>query len=479
MQAVRDRPSIWRGEPPLPPGLINPGDGTKSFGHCIGLDPGGALFNRKQENDRPIQPLQLTIRTDGRVGQADSRTPKGSLRMAIEPGQKIGDYEVVAMLGAGGLGAVYEVEHLISRRREAMKILLPEQGTPDMIERFRREVQTLASLNHVNIAQLHTAFYYENQLAMIMELVHGETLRDLRLRTPISLGHSLDYIAQTLNALTYAHRLGVVHRDIKPSNIMITGGGFVKLLDFGIALTGHGSDLTRAGYLLGSLNYMSPEQVGGSKATPRSDLYSVGVTLYELLTGTLPIQGANNYEIMMAHINQVPIPPHHIQPQIPLGISDAIMRALAKNPEDRFAGADEFLHALKLTPATSLEGHTYAAALPPAAKGISGNAPASANTPSPWPANAAGAPSELPPIPLQTQVAPPPTKTKSGSSSGFQNLSLEDISRKLAVYIGPVAKFVVKKLAAQSDDQDFIFREAAKQIPSDADRTAFLKSRRQ
>src|SRR5580704_13532140 len=228
--------------------------------------------------------------------------------MAFEAGQRIGDYEVVARLGAGGLGVVYEVQHLISGRREAMKILLPDQsGTPEMVERFRREVQTLAALNHVNIAQLHTAFYYENQLAMVMELVHGETLRDLRARAGITLPHALAYISQVLDALAYAHRLGVVHRDIKPSNIMISDGGVVKLLDFGIAVTGVGSDLTRAGYLLGSLNYMSPEQIGGSKAGPRSDIYSVGVTLYELLTGELPIKGANNYEIMMAHMNQVPV----------------------------------------------------------------------------------------------------------------------------------------------------------------------------
>jgi serine/threonine-protein kinase len=390
--------------------------------------------------------------------------------MAFEPGQRIGDYEVVARLGAGGLGVVYEVQHLISQRREAMKILLPDQsGTPEMVERFRREVQTLATLNHVNIAQLHTAFYHENQLAMIMELIQGETLRDLRARTAITLPQALDYIAQTLNALAYAHRLGVVHRDIKPSNVMITDGGFVKLLDFGIAITGHGSDLTRAGYLLGSLNYMSPEQVGGSKATSRSDLYSVGVTLYELLTGELPIKGENNYEVMMGHINQIPIPPHHIAPLVPVVVSDAVMRALAKDPMQRFATADDFLHSLKLTPATSQEGDTYAAPLPTMA------APAtSGRTPMPPPA----VPQAVSGPPPLSSVSAPPVAQKSQSSSGLQSLPLEDISRKLAVYIGPVAKFVIKKLAAQSEDIDFIFREAAKQIPSDTDRAAFLRSRR-
>jgi serine/threonine protein kinase len=393
-----------------------------------------------------------------------SRTPEGISSMSFEPGQRIGDYQIVAKLGAGGLGMVYEVEHLISQRREAMKILLPDQGTPDMVERFRREVQTLAALNHVNIAQLHTAFYHENQLAMIMELIHGETLRDRRLRIAITLTQALEYMGQTLNALAYAHRLGVVHRDIKPSNIMITEGGFVKLLDFGIALTGHAAELTRAGYLLGSLNYMSPEQVGGSKATSRSDIYSVGVTLYELLTGDLPIKGENNYEIMMGHMNHVPAPPNALAPQVPIAISDAVMRALAKDPMQRFASAEEFLHALRLTPATSEEGHTYAASLPVAAA-------ASSHTPH--------TPAPGTPVHLPTHAAPQPSQGKSGSSSGLENQQLEDISRKLAVYIGPVARFVVKKLAAKSEDPDFIYREAAKQIPSDTDRAAFLKARRQ
>jgi serine/threonine protein kinase len=383
--------------------------------------------------------------------------------MAFEPGQQIGDYEIVAKLGAGGLGVVYEVEHLISRRREAMKILLPDQSAPEMVERFRREVQTLASLTHVNIAQLHTAFYYENQLAMVMELIQGETLRDLRARTPVALPQALDYMVQTLQALVYAHGLGVVHRDIKPSNIMITQGGFVKLLDFGIAITEHDSNLTRAGYLLGSLNYMSPEQVSGSKATPRSDIYAVGVTLYELLTGVLPITGANNYEIMMGHINQVPVPPHQVTPTVPMHVSNAVTRALAKDPAHRFASAAEFLQVLRYNPIPYDDGATYRVPLP--ARQVDPSAAFTTALPT-------------------TGAMKPATTTGSMqqrplSSSGMQNLTLEEVTRKLAVYIGPVAKFVVKKLAAQSEDMDFIYREAAKQIPSDADRAAFLKARRQ
>lgn len=268
--------------------------------------------------------------------------------MNFEPGQKIGDYEIVAKLGAGGLGVVYEVQHLISHRREAMKILLPDQsGTPEMVERFHREVQTLATLNHTNIAALHNAFYNGPQLAMVMELVRGETLADRRTKRGITLPEVMSYTVQALDALVYAHRLGVVHRDIKPSNIMITEGGVVKLLDFGIAFQEQSTHLTQTGYLLGSLSYMSPEQVSGNKATARSDLYSVGVTLYELLTGILPITGKNNYEILMGHMHQQPIPPYQVAPHVPMPVSDAVMRALAKDPDQRFQSAEEFLHALQ------------------------------------------------------------------------------------------------------------------------------------
>ncbi len=376
--------------------------------------------------------------------------------MAFEPGEKIGDYEIVARLGAGGLGVVYEVRHVISHRHEAMKILLPDQSsTAEMEERFRREVRTLATLDHPNIAQLHTAFYHEGQLVMVMELIKGETLRDRRLNAQISLAEALGYMNQVLQALVYAHRLGVVHRDIKPSNIMITTTGAVKLLDFGIALTGQNSDLTRAGYLLGSVNYMSPEQINGAKAGTCSDLYSVGVTFYELLTGLLPITGANNYEIMMGHVNKTPVAPELIAPMVPPQISRAIMRALAKSPEQRFTNAEEFLLALRPDSGRSADAVSWAPS--PAATSAAVVPPATAHT--------AARPSTA------SMGAKPP------SSSGLENLALEDVVRKLAVYIGPVAKFVVKKLAAQSEDLDFIYREAAKHIQADGDRSAFLRNR--
>jgi len=326
-----------------------------------------------------------------------------------------------------------------------------------MVERFHREVRTLAALNHVNIAALHTAFYFENQLAMVMELIAGETLRERQARGAIALPQVMDYMAQALRALIYAHGLGVVHRDIKPSNIMIARDGVVKVLDFGIALTDRPSGLTRAGYLLGSLNYMSPEQVNGGKATARSDIYSAGVTLYELLTGKLPITGESTYQIMMNHVNQVPTPPHEIAPHLPIELSAAVMRALEKDPERRFVSAEEFLRSLERKP--EQRQIDIAATVPMPAPAI----------PAPL-----SQPSLAAPIPASVSK-----EQKPSSGSGFESLPLEQVSRKLAVYIGPVAKLVIKKLAVQYSDIDTIYREAAKQIPSEADRAAFLRSKNQ
>ena len=366
--------------------------------------------------------------------------------MGIEPGQRVGDYEVVKTIGVGGLGAVYEVKHLISQRAEAMKILLPDKtGTPEMAERFRREIQLLASLSHPNIAALHNAFYHDNRLIMIMELVQGETLRDSVMRTPTPLPRLLDFASQTLAALIYAHAVGIVHRDIKPSNIMITGGRLVKVLDFGIAISDHSPDLTNTGFLLGSLNYMSPEQVTGGKATVRSDIYSLGVTLYEVITGRLPISGATNYEIMTAHLNVIPTPPIELNPGLPVGISNAIMKALAKDPAARFANTQEFATALQL-------------------------------------AQSSGA-NQILTMPLES---PEPLRKRTtlntvfgqGSVSGSEALPLEEITKQLAVFVGPIAKLIVKKLAAHCTSADQLYSEAAKQIQSESDRQKFLYSRK-
>jgi serine/threonine-protein kinase len=263
-------------------------------------------------------------------------------------GQKLGDYEILGILGAGGMGKVYKVRNTISDRVEAMKILLPDlAGQKDLADRFLREIKVLASLNHPNIAALRTALTLDNQLVMIMEFVDGVTLSSRLHQGAIPPTQAVKYIDQVLEALSYAHKQNVIHRDIKPANMMLTPDGVVKLMDFGIARSGSDRSLTLTGTTLGSLNYMPPEQVKGEPADNRSDLYSLGVSLYEMVTGQLPFTADSNYAMMAAHLQEVPKPPIVLRPGIPQTLNQIIVMALAKEPGQRFQSADAFRGALK------------------------------------------------------------------------------------------------------------------------------------
>ena len=267
--------------------------------------------------------------------------------MAFTIGERIGDYEVVGELGAGGMAKVYKVRNTISQQVQAMKIMLPDLANEaDFSERFIREIQVLASLDHSGIARLHTALRIENQLLMIMEFVEGITLEDLQKQGRVPLPDAVDYICQALAALSYAHRKGVIHRDIKPANIMRTSEGTVKLMDFGIAKSSADRKLTRTGKIIGSLYYMSPEQVMGSDLDARSDLYSVGLCLYEIATGSRPFHADSDYELMDAQLRRQPSPPIQVDPNVPQALNDVILRALEKDPAKRFQTAEEFRTAL-------------------------------------------------------------------------------------------------------------------------------------
>jgi serine/threonine protein kinase len=268
--------------------------------------------------------------------------------MPFEIGQRVGDYEIVSMLGAGGMGQVYRVRNVISDRTEAMKVLLPDLvAEPDLAARFIGEIRMLASFDHPNIAQLHTALQADNQLVMVMEFVEGLTLAQRAGLGPIPQADIVNYMQQVLSALSYAHGRGVVHRDIKPGNVMVTPDGVVKLMDFGIAKSGVASDLTRPGTSMGSLNYMSPEQVRGGTVDARSDIYSTGVMMYELFAGRRPFQGDSDYGILNQQCNDAPQPPVEVNPQLPPALSDLILCAMAKDPANRFQNAQAVSNALR------------------------------------------------------------------------------------------------------------------------------------
>lgn len=268
--------------------------------------------------------------------------------MALEIGQRVGDYEVLTLLGSGGMGRVYRVRNIISDRVEAMKVLLPDYAAePELAARFMAEIRTLASLEHPNIAQLRTAFQFENQIVMVMEFVEGATLENLARQGPVATDQILEYATQVLGALSYAHSRGVTHRDIKPANIMITAHGLAKLMDFGIAKSTTDLQLTRPGTTMGSVYYMSPEQVRGGTVDARSDIYSFGITLYEMLAGRKPFQADTSYSVLNAHLNEAPVPPIQINSSLPAALNDIVMRAIAKAPADRFQSADDFRNAIR------------------------------------------------------------------------------------------------------------------------------------
>jgi eukaryotic-like serine/threonine-protein kinase len=280
-------------------------------------------------------------------------------------GQHIGDYEILSILGMGGMGKVYKVRNVISDRVEAMKILLPDlSSNQSLADRFLREIRLLATLDHPNIAALRTALTYENQLAMIMEFVEGETLANRAARAPLSTADAVNYSDQVLSALSYAHKQNIIHRDIKPANMMLTPHGVVKLMDFGIARSAADGSLTSTGTTLGSLNYMPPEQVRGESADARSDIYSFGVSLYEMLTGKLPFQGDSQYSLMTAHLNETPAEPITLRGDLPAGLNTIIMMSIAKDPAARFQSADAVRAALSSIEVSQLPASNTTAVTP-------------------------------------------------------------------------------------------------------------------
>jgi serine/threonine-protein kinase len=283
---------------------------------------------------------------------------------------------------------------------------------------------------------------------MIMEFIEGQTLREKLDANSVMMGKSVDYIQQVLSGLAYAHARGIIHRDIKPSNIMINREDRVKLVDFGLAFPTLGSDVTRPGAILGSLHYMSPEQVMGEQLDARSDLYSVGVTLYQLLTGRLPFDGAGEYAIASSHLRAMAADPISINPNIPPQLSEAVLKSLAKSPDNRFQTAAEFLEAVRAIrwdEATTLL----------------------------IPAHRTRDPNEHTPAIHGSLSA-----SSNSKKTALNQSELESVSRELAFHIGPIARFVVNRAAKQAINLDELYALVAKEIDAEESRKRFLATRR-
>ena len=259
-------------------------------------------------------------------------------------------YDIVRPLGSGGMGEVFLARDRVLGRDVALKVLRKQYaGDDEFAERFRREAMSAASLSHPNIVQVYDRGETEEGASYIaMEYVPGGTLKERILREgPLEAAEAAGLGAQVAEALGAAHDRGLVHRDVKPQNVLLTARGGAKVADFGIARAGSSATISRTGSVMGTAGYMSPEQALGKPATSKSDLYSLGVVLYEALTGELPYTADNPIAVSMKHVNEPVRPPREIDPGIPEGMNAIVTKLMAKDPEDRYADADELADGLR------------------------------------------------------------------------------------------------------------------------------------
>jgi eukaryotic-like serine/threonine-protein kinase len=390
-------------------------------------------------------------------------------------GRTIGKYRVVEKIGRGGMGTVYKAIDETLDREVAIKALNRDLGENEVVRRFRAEAMTLARLNHPGIATIYELLRAEDELLMVMEFVRGETFDRIVERVgPLAPARAASLVAQVLDALGHAHRVGIVHRDLKPANLMLTQYGAIKIMDFGIARVLGTEHLTSDGLMMGTPAYMAPEQVLATDIDARADLYSIGVVLYRLLSGSLPFQA--DTAIAMAHkqVKDPPTPLRQHRAELPDWCEPVLARALAKSPADRFQTAEDFRDSLvslgaSLVPATarteSLEitlapDQVVASAVATAAP-VPRDATLAPPVPSSTPVSAVREPSgpvaparvETPPL-SRVEAAAPSTKSSDGSTTVIlqkRHIALAaGLFAVLVVVFGVLAALLVRQPAPTS-----------------------------
>ncbi|HEX5947946.1 MAG TPA: Stk1 family PASTA domain-containing Ser/Thr kinase, partial [Actinomycetota bacterium] len=265
--------------------------------------------------------------------------------MSVERPKRVlaGRYEIDSLLGQGGMARVFRGNDRVLDRTVAIKVLSPQFADDDQfVTRFRREAQAAAGLNHPNIVSVYDTGDQGDVHFIVMEYIEGRTLRDvIRGEGPLLPERGAEIGEAVARALSTAHQAGLVHRDIKPGNIMLTRDGEVKVMDFGIARTSTGDTLTQTAAVLGTASYLSPEQAQGHSVDARSDLYSLGCVLYEMLTGRAPFIGDSPVAIAYKHVKEDPVPPSHLNPDVPPTLDAVVMKCMAKNPANRYETAEE------------------------------------------------------------------------------------------------------------------------------------------
>src|ERR1700710_3057359 len=267
----------------------------------------------------------------------------------VEPDTIIdGRYKVISRVGSGGMADVYLAEDQLLGRQVAVKLLHHHFAEDqEFVERFRREASSAAGLSHQNIVGIFDRGEWEGTYYIAMEYVAGRSLKTLvREQGALDPAQAIDIVVQILRGARFAHRRGVIHRDLKPHNVILDEEGRARVTDFGIARAG-ASDMTLTGSIMGTAQYLSPEQAQGHIVSGSSDLYSIGVILYELMTGVVPFDGETAVAIAFKQVSAQPRPPSEVNPAVPQRLDAVVLRALAKDPAQRYADADEFIAALQ------------------------------------------------------------------------------------------------------------------------------------
>src|SRR5215218_8971872 len=268
---------------------------------------------------------------------------------AIAPDTLVdGRYRIIRRLGSGGMADVYSAEDTQLGREVALKLLYRRFAEDaEFVERFRREASSAAGLQHPNVVQVFDRGEWDGTYYIAMEYLTGRNLKQVvRDHGALEPALAVDLTIQILKAARFAHRRGIVHRDIKPHNVIVDDEGRAKVTDFGIARAG-ASDMTETGSIMGTAQYLSPEQAQGHPVDARSDLYATGIVLYELLTGTLPFDADSPVTIALKQVSEDPLPPRQRNPAVPPALDAVVLRALQKDPADRYQDADQFIAALE------------------------------------------------------------------------------------------------------------------------------------
>src|SRR5574344_2079309 len=268
----------------------------------------------------------------------------------IVKGQKINDrYEILKNIGEGGMANVYLAQDAILDRFVAIKVLRGDLANDEkFVRRFQREALSASSLSHPNIVEVYDVGEDNGVYYIVMEYIDGKHLKHLlKRRGKLTVNEAIDIMLQVTEGMAHAHDSYIIHRDIKPQNIMILDSGIVKITDFGIAMALNSTQLTQTNSVMGSVHYLPPEQASGKGATIKSDIYSMGILMYELLTGKLPYRGDNAVEIALKHLKE-PLPDIKKElPDLPQSVANIVIKACAKNPKNRYNDAREMYEDLK------------------------------------------------------------------------------------------------------------------------------------